>query len=200
MRIQRFKFLFILAGMLVFCSTSHAVIMELSSADINEAVTAGAKYRDSDPISFMNDLCAYQEVKAGYYDISVVLWTKYSLIAFDSFLSAKRYQDFNLEKLEMSSGYGTLKDDIIFYVLITSQHKDHLDDFKAVLKQRNKVFMTDVAAMKSLSEKQPDGLYYAVYHWGFPLKDIDLKSKAALTVIPLMGKEQVIEFDLSNIK
>jgi hypothetical protein len=186
--------------MLVFCPTAHAVIMDLSSADINEAVSAGAKYRDSDPISFMNDLCAYQEIKADYYDVSVVLWTKYSLTAFDSFLSAKRYQDFNLERLEMSSGYRMLEDDIIFYVLITSQHKDHLDDFKAVLKQGNKVFMTDVAVMKSLSDKQPDGLYYAVYHWGFPLKDIDLKSKAALTIIPLMGKEQAVEFDLYNIK
>lgn len=200
MKIHRLKILFVLLGILVFCPAAHAVMMELSSTDVNEAVSAGAKYKDSDPISFMNDLCAYQEVKAAYYDISAVLWTKYSLIAFDSLLSARRYQDFNLERLEMSSGYKMLEDDIIFYVLITSQHKDHLDDFKAVLKQRNKVLMTDVSVMKSLSDKQPDGLYYAVYHWGFPLKELDLKSKVSLTVIPLMGKEQVIEFDLYNIK
>ncbi|GEM_PF-3537477 len=189
-------FAFSLAG------NALAIMDQLTPASIDEAVKRGASYKDKGPKAFMDDLCGHQEKKAEFYEASVVVWTKYNIIAFDSMTAARGYEGFNPKRLIQSEGYKLLEKAFLVYVVIHSEYASHLDDFRAVIKQGDdKVVMPTVAELVSFTEDVgPDEINVAVYHWAFPLKGMKLDEEADFVLIPLMGEEKIFQLDLSNIK
>lgn len=176
---------------------AHAVFLELSAEQIEEAAEYGKKNKNIEMSMFAKPWTVRKEKGMG----SATLFTPFHNVAYKVRKFAVERRDFTKKDILNAVEIG---DAFTFSVTVYGEEYDFCTHYTAKLYYKDEVvqpeyeFIPDIAEASEFWPDPPSHAARMVFK--FPTKDIDSNALISLAVVAPGGEENVFDFDLSKMK
>lgn len=176
----------------------HAVLLELTTEQVQEAIEYGQKNKNISIAAFSRPWTISQDKKEKG---SATLFTPFHNVAYKARKAAVERREFTGMDIQQALEIG---DTFTFSVTVYGEDYNFSKYYSAQLYYKEDVIQPEfefVPELADASEFWPDSpCHSARLVFKFPTKGIDLKALITLTVIAPGGEETLFDFDLSKMK
>lgn len=173
----------------------QAVIVNLTEEEVQEAIDWGTKNKDS----YEKTTSPYKFGETEAYKENGYIGTKFFMLAFLAYQSARRYESLDRAHIEEVLNFKTLAINIVTY----GYEIDFAKNYHMILKQGEKVIQPVSVEAPELVDMAPRWIESAPYSAQvtgfFPYAKIDPKAKTTIILIKARGESR-FEVDFSRYK
>lgn len=175
----------------------HAIFLELTMGQIQEAIEYGQKNKDMDIAAFSRPWTISLDKGKG----SATLFTPFHNVAYKARKAAIERREFTNNDLRQALEIG---DTFTFSVTVYGDDYNFSKYYSAKLYYKDDVIQPEfefVPELADASEFWPDSpCHSARLVFKFPTKDVDLNALITLAVVAPGGEETLFDFNLSKMK
>ncbi|MGR3221086.1 MAG: hypothetical protein ACUZ8H_14915 [Candidatus Anammoxibacter sp.] len=181
----------------VYITSSNAVLLNISGADIDEAIAYGAKNKRTILGDFSKDWTVSLGAKVGW----ATLYTGFHNIAYKARKASIEHKEITKKDIDRALESDS---DLTFTVSLLGNYTDFAREYHSMLKFGKDLiapsfeFIPDIAGASGYWPEEPDSIAGCVFK--FPIEGIDGNSIVTLVLRPFDGDVLEFIFDLSKMK